>query len=144
MNTHSNTVWCLDLDGNIFCSVSEDKDLILYEFNEEVEKIKVMKIMGGIHKRPVYSVSILNGIIVTGGGDNSISVFCYYMNDGKIKVELVENIIGAHGEDINCVILLHDYELISLKKCLGGRLFASCADDGEVKIWQLISEMSEL
>jgi WD40 repeat protein len=81
-----------------------------------------------------------SGLIAAGGGDNSLRVFGSSTPDDDTDDEKtkpggfreVGAVAKAHKDDVNCV---------AWHPTTPGVL-ASCADDGSVKIWNVVSEAS--
>ena len=83
------------------------------------------------HDRPTLALDWgRNGLLVAGGGDNSIRLYGV-QGDASESNKSAWRQVGiqssAHSDDVNCVAwhpTKHD-------------VLASCADDGSVKIWKV-------
>ena len=95
---------------------------------------KCISTVTGYHARTIYSVkwSNLNDLIATACSDNSIHIFKENQSRSNETItdepyiELLHQERQAHTQDVNCV----DWNPSDAS------LFASCSDDGSVKIWR--------
>jgi cytosolic iron-sulfur protein assembly protein CIAO1 len=130
---HSSTVWGLafDTSGNKMLSCSDDRSLFEWECDGQEGKgeWRISAKLQDVHKFPIYSVdwSSSNGYIVTGGGDNMISLSS---SDSNSALCNRSRVIDAHIGDVNCVRWNPRSEL--------GNLLASTGDDGCLKLWRLV------
>jgi WD40 repeat protein len=124
-NAHNNTVWCLSIDfnyPNLLVSCGEDAKISVINFskhndilNLEKESIqynfKDSNIVGYLekaHERSIYCVQSIDGIIISGGGDNTVNIFKAaekLKNDRKI-IELEKISFYNHKDDVNTVDII--------------------------------------
>lgn len=131
---HDSTVWgiALNQQGNKLISVSDDKSVKCWQCDspDSIGKWRCNSTLKGHHSQPIYTVdwSPDNSNIVTGGGDNHITINSLGDNsDGNLLVFLYK-LDNAHDNDVNCVRWNpQKYNLL-----------ASSGDDGLIKIWSLI------
>lgn len=134
LTAHKSTVWdlCFTENGNQFVSCSDDRQLILWKKDTEKEMIESREgeywlkqtELENAHSRCIYSVSCSAGsLIASAGGDNAIHLY----KIGDMSLENIAKLPHAHKTDINCVSFSPD-----------GKQLASCADDGEIKIWKIV------
>lgn len=134
---HTSTVWgvCLNRSGQRLVSCSDDLSVNLWQCDGDngYGKWTLFSSLKCLHKFSVYSIdwSIHTGLIITGSGDNAITV--NQLSDDSSNSGLLENVYRfnqAHDNDINCVRFnpSQDYSYI----------IASTGDDGKVKIWHYI------
>lgn len=138
---HESTVWDAAFeptDGFYLASVSEDRSLVVWHFaspnampDQGDEMTRFVKFASDTttHPRTVYSVDwskTAASVIVTGCADDAVRIFSVQGRDGDgtPAIKLEDSFSKAHNNDINCV-RWHPNESI----------FASCGDDGVVRIW---------
>lgn len=138
---HGSTIWDAVFEpkqGEYLASCSEDKALIVWKFtNPESKPLQGDEVTRFVqfasdlttHPRTVYSVDWSrqeSSLIITGCADDSIRIFSLQGTggNGTPSLKLEDTFSKAHGNDINCV-RWHPKESI----------FASCGDDGVVRIW---------
>jgi len=127
LTEHTRTVWDLAFNssGTKMVSVSGDKKIIIWELNNNSEW-KILQTLENCHEREIYTVDwSYNNIIATGSGDDSIKL--WKMNEETQKFELLQTILKAHNNDINCVSW----------NPTDPNLLISCGDDNTIKLWTL-------
>lgn len=136
---HKSTVWDATFepnDGNFLVSCSEDKSIILWKFTnpdnmpapgDEVTRFVKVFEDAASHSRTVYSVDwSKSNLLVTGSADDAVRVFSLVDLAGKApSIKLQQTVPKAHSSDINCV-----------KWHPSQPIFASCGDDGIVRLWR--------
>ena len=133
---HKSTVWNLAINesGNQLISCSDDCSIILWKYDGSKYGFgnwRQAAVLNSVHKLTIYSVtwSHHTGIIVTGSGDNSMSL--NQIGDASIDGDGIILTIGrceqAHSNDINCVRWNPAFQYQNI--------LASCGDDGVIKIW---------
>ena len=131
---HESTVWGLgfNADGSKFVSCSDDLSLRLWESDHTGKlagsgSFNLAASLNDLHEFPVYSChwSPVHGLIVTGSGDNSITV-CSSDNSSLLSVQSKR--IEAHSGDVNCVRWN--------PQAASAYLLASAGDDGIIKLWR--------
>lgn len=125
-NAHNNTVWCLSIDPffpNLIVSCGEDAKLSLINFSKNKKIIKTEKenmeydfkepsIIGYLenaHSRSIYCVQMCNGIVISGGGDNTVNMFKTnekIKNDNDKIVEFEKIFSYFHNDDVNTVDII--------------------------------------
>ena len=134
LNGHDSTVWSLALNkqGNKFISVSDDKSAKCWicDSPDSTGKWRCNSTLKGLHSQPVYTVDWgqEHSYIVTGGGDNSITISTLTDNSDGNLLTLLYKLENAHDNDINCVRWNPQKP----------SLLASSGDDGLIKLWYLI------
>ena len=132
---HKSTVWGLAFDqsGCDMISSSDDKSLILWRAVATGTEQEYMSVatMTSVHNGPIYSVHRHGNLVLTGGGDNSISL-CSVTDDGLLQHLLSYN--QAHEADINCIRWRPD----ATTDMTTDSFFATAGDDGMVKIWKVL------
>jgi len=131
---HDSTVWSLALNnqGNKLISVSDDKSTKCWicDSPNSNGKWRCNSTLKGLHSQPIYTVdwSSENSYIVTGGGDNNITISTLGDNSDGNLLTLQYKLENAHDNDVNCVRWNpHKPSLL-----------ASSGDDGLIKLWYLI------
>lgn len=129
---HSATVWGVGISYNTprIISSSSDNSLMLWECDSPnlLGTWKILQKAANLQKFCIYSVdwSHDNCKILSGAGDNSITISSIENPDGTICIE--QQIKNAHDNDVNCV-RWNPHTKYS-------NYFASVGDDGLVKIWR--------
>eukprot|EP00298_Acanthocystis_sp_HF-20_P006265 c16176_g1_i1.p1 GENE.c16176_g1_i1~~c16176_g1_i1.p1 ORF type:complete len:351 (-),score=165.93 c16176_g1_i1:29-1048(-) len=139
LTNHSSTVWALSFDsqGERLVSCSDDGNIIIWKnfVNEATKKKKWHFVcsLQGSHTRPIYSIhwSGLSDLIVSGGGDNAISIFSrsestVKMTDQDEDYDCIIKISDAHKSDVNCV----KWNPVRVG------VLASACEDGTIRIWK--------
>jgi len=140
---HSSTVWsvCFDKTGDRLVSCSDDKTLKIWQcyYPNNAEGVtttdpnwKCVCTLSGYHDRPVYDVdwSHDSGLIVSGGGDDSIFVFGEDTENGTPNepcFSVVSSVQAAHFQDVNCVKW----------NPTDSSLLLTCSDDMTIKMWNI-------
>jgi len=147
LNSHSSTVWDFFWSQNYLFSCSDDKTIKFWEPINVKGKMKYHNTitLQGDHSRAIYSIDRCPKAdplhspfshIVSAGADN---VICVYSpvdrteSDGMkaaVRYTRTVKMEQAHQTDINCVRWHPQHK----------SRFASCSDDGEIKIWHFQSE----
>lgn len=136
---HSNTVWsiALDSDGTSLVSCSADLSVALWQSdspNDAKRNWRKLSVLQRVHEYPIYSIdwNKLNRKIITGGGDDSISLLsCNKGDDGFATLSFDYVRKNAHEGDVNCVRWNPSYN-----PNLNGVLL-STGDDGLIQIWRV-------
>ncbi|KAL1490175.1 hypothetical protein ABEB36_012911 [Hypothenemus hampei] len=142
---HNSTVWSIAFDskGNRLASCSDDCTVKIWKeylpgnpegvvVTDNDSAWKCVCTISGQHSRTIYDISWcpLTGLIATACGDDAIRIFkedegC---DENAPTFSILCNLERAHNQDVNC---------IAWNPVVKGVL-ASCSDDGEIKIWNLI------
>ncbi|XP_060528597.1 probable cytosolic iron-sulfur protein assembly protein Ciao1 [Cylas formicarius] len=145
LTAHDSTVWSISFEGTggRLASCSDDGTVKIWKEyppgnSEGVPTVdndsawKCICTISGYHSRTVYDIDWcpLTGLIATACGDDSIRIF---KEDKQVDVNaptfsLTASVEGAHSQDVNCV---------AWNPTVKGYL-ASCSDDGEIKIWNMV------
>ncbi|KAG6553475.1 hypothetical protein Mapa_004387 [Marchantia paleacea] len=148
---HSSTVWALafDKDGDRLVSCSDDLALMVWDTSADLADLsgfdqaqwKHSTTISGYHDRTVFSVhwSRVNGLIASGAADDCIRIFAENQEHtsavpGGSSFSMVAKKVKAHSTDVNCV-QWHPAD---------PRILASAGDDGTIKIWEVIGDLSLL
>ncbi|CAN6452529.1 unnamed protein product [Victoria cruziana] len=140
---HSSTVWAVSFNssGDRMVTCSDDLTLKIWDTSvdpkdatsDSSKRWRHLSTLSGYHDRTIFSVDwSSDGIIASGGGDDSICLFCESTEsslDGPSHEMLLRK-DKAQNMDINSV---QWHPKMS-------RLLASGSDDGTVKIWELTTE----
>ena len=146
---HSSTIWDISLDatGNRLASCSDDSTIVIWRRNVPYANggdtadapawVADKSIREKHQGRPIYGVAWSHaprGLIVAAGGDNSVRVFREMVgkagsdaSKATAEFEEIASVLNAHEADVNCVRWCPTVP----------EIFASCGDDGLVKIWKV-------
>ena len=117
------TIWDIKNthDGKFVVATGANGLILLYESVDEdlVERDRIVD----EKLRDVYSVDIIDNLVVVGCGDNGIRI--YRLNVNMKKLFLFQENKNAHENDVNCV------------KWLNKTSFVSVGDDNIIKLWKL-------
>lgn len=147
LESHESTVWkvCFDHTGSRLASCSDDKTVKIWQEylpgNPEGVKTvgadgawKCVSTLSGYHNRTIYDIAWCHttGNLATAAGDDGIRIFCEEEGSDKNQpsFRLLESVPKAHKQDVNSVMWNPKYP----------ELLASCSDDGDVKIWTLLTD----
>ncbi|KRX10692.1 WD40-repeat-containing domain [Pseudocohnilembus persalinus] len=137
LQEHGSIVWQFDFcnQGNIMASVSEDNSIKIWKKNENENSKQVYLLdqdFKDVHKRPVYTCSFSqDGVfLVSGGGDNQISLFQKDFENEQ-QYQLKCQIQEAHVLDINCMQFSPNDQDILI----------SVGDDRKIKIWKVQADL---
>ena len=122
---HSSTVWSLSFDkSSRIVTCSDDKSIKVWQ--KSSDSYECVFTMENVHERTVFDVDwcFLTNLIATAGGDNKVKII-EETNTNEFGVS--EVIDAAHDQDVNCI------RWNPVKK----GLFATCSDDGTIKIWKI-------
>jgi WD40 repeat protein len=131
LKNHTSTVWTIDITklGDYLVTGSEDKSIILWKIDTgNYKNINMLYKVNDCHSRAVLSLSFNydDSFLLAGSSDNTISLWKVDVKNNVLN--LIEKVEDAHNEDVNCVSWNNSQ--------LGNKnIFASCSDDGLVKIW---------
>jgi WD40 repeat protein len=135
MEGHDSTVWglCFNPDGTEMVSVGDDKKVVFWtnQTNSAHDEWTVNYSVHGAHRYPIYSVDWNEDgshILSTGADD---AIVLYYPQESSSIFHQDYCKEKAHMGDINCVRWGHGSKY--------SNIFASCGDDGTVKIWETLS-----
>ncbi|KAL3700400.1 hypothetical protein R1sor_018422 [Riccia sorocarpa] len=145
---HTSTVWALSFnkDGSRLVSCSDDLTLMVWDTSEDLYDAsadqtlwKHVAMISGYHDRTIFSVnwSRANGLIASGAADDSIRIFSEDREQSSAELgggtfSMLAKQEKAHSTDVNCV-QWHP---------TNPRILASAGDDGFVKIWEVIGDLS--
>lgn len=147
LESHTSTVWSIDFDdsGDRLVSCSDDRTVKIWQrylpgnaqgvaTTGKYPTWKPVCTLSGFHDRPIYDVKWckLTGLIATACGDDALRVFQLDESAGDSDQPsfcLVASYPKAHSQEVNG---------ISWNPTVSG-LLASCSDDGEIKLWNVLS-----
>lgn len=148
LKSHRDTVWCADFtrDGSRLVSVSADQSIIVWRRDNPHSSViggqpryAVCASAKDVHDGAIYSCSASHdgSLIVTGGEDDAICVTERKHNNnnnsedsGDDRLNTLVKREDAHTGDVNGVEWKRE----------SNEIFASCGDDGLVRIWRFIKE----
>jgi len=136
LSGHTSTVWDISFNstGDRLVSCSDDRSLLFWKYFEDADKWKNVCKLAEQSTRPIFSIdwSHLNDKICTGSGDDSISIIerdntaASTPESEQYKITIKHE--KAHSSDVNCTRWNPKYQ----------NIFASCGDDGSIKVWKVI------
>ncbi|OAE28342.1 hypothetical protein AXG93_2490s1330 [Marchantia polymorpha subsp. ruderalis] len=125
---HCSTVWALafDKDGDRLVSCSDDLTLMVWDTSADLADLSGSG-----------QAQWVNGLIASGAADDCIRIFAENREDssalpGESSFSMVAKKVKAHSTDVNCV-QWHPTD---------PRILASAGDDGTIKIWEVIGDLS--
>jgi len=129
---HTSTIWgaSFNENGDTLVTCSDDRKLMFWKAKAGATGIyEEMTSVEDEHDRTIYSVdwSTVNGLIVTGSGDDAIRVF---EKDEDDTFKLCGRLDAAHSSDVNC-IKWHPTT---------PDVLCSAGDDNVAKIWRVVRE----
>jgi WD40 repeat protein len=132
---HSSTVWdvCWDASGGKLATCSDDATVRIWERSSgwlsSAKQFRCVCTIGGIHDRPVYSVSWhpTECMLASASGDDSICIHeaSSAPASAALAMDLTCRKLHAHTQDVNCVAW----------NPKDAALLASASDDGIVSLW---------
>mmetsp|Transcript_8671 Transcript_8671/g.12948 ORF Transcript_8671/g.12948 Transcript_8671/m.12948 type:complete len:339 (-) Transcript_8671:36-1052(-) len=142
LSGHGSTVWgvALNRDGDRMVSCGADLGVLSWEYigrprdaDPSAHEWMQSASLRGLHRYPIYSIdwSKEHGNVITGGGDNCISLCRVGDECGTDKGALAKEfqIEEAHDGDVNCVRWN--------PAANAAHICATCGDDSLVKLWKL-------
>ncbi|KAL7720314.1 Protein CIAO1 [Entamoeba marina] len=111
VNVHNKTVWDLKntSDGKFLVSSGANGVLCLFEFDDGLKEVDCI-----INEsyRDIYSIDIIGTHVLVGSGDNAIRI--YNINSNTKKLELVQEQLNAHDNDVNAVCWINRTTFVSV------------------------------
>ena len=148
--SHDSTVWSLSFDksGKRLVSCADDKNLKIWKEylpgnttgvpTDQSPTWKCICSIQGHHNRTIYDVDWCKNsdLIATAAGDNSIRIFSEVLGSDPDSPEYTMGckVDDAHSQDVNG---------IAWNPC-NPNILASVSDDGDVKLWNLLTECDDI